>query len=72
MTITKEILNRNIEQLGGQISTALFEAGRQVGRLEGSRDTLIQLAALMDAPAEVVTPETLKLADTGAEAGEGQ
>jgi len=72
MVITKEILEQNVAKIGGQISNALFEAGRQVGKLEGARDMLVQIAALMDAPAEAVTPEILKLADTGAEAGEGQ
>ena len=74
MLLSKEVLTNEAAKAANNMSNALFEAGKVVGRAEGAADMLKQLAAAADpAPAEepAKDPE-LKLADTGAEAGEGQ
>ena len=78
MEVTKELIAENIGKMQGQIGNQLFESGRQVGKLEGARDMLQQILALMNAEPKVSVEEAaLKIADdtkpdTGAEAGEGQ
>ena len=74
MLLTKEVLMNEAAKAANNMSNALFEAGKVVGRAEGAADMLKQLAAAAD-PAPAVEPAKdpdLKLATPGAETGEGQ
>jgi len=74
MDITKEMLEQNAAKINGQIGGAIFEAGKNVGKLEGARDILLQLKEIMEKQdAETLTTETVEtLKIAGAEAGETQ
>jgi hypothetical protein len=74
MLLSKEVLTNEAAKAANNMSNALFEAGKVVGRAEGAADMLKQLAAAAD-PAPAVEPARdpdLKLAAPGAETGEGQ
>ncbi len=72
MLLSKEVLTNEANKAANNMSNALFEAGKIVGRAEGAADMLKQLAAAADPAPEVEKakdPE-LKLATPGAETEE--
>jgi len=69
--LTKEIMQQNLDAIAAQAgqvqASAMFEAGKAVGRTEGQQDILRQIVALMDKDEEAeLTPATLKLAEEAA------
>jgi len=68
--VTKELLEQNVAKLNGQMGSTLFEAGKSIGRLEGARDMLAQVLAMMDA--KDVSPEEAVAEVAASDPAEGQ